>query len=207
MQRRRYEDRLVLAMVGGEAVHLEFLDLQYRANSHPWVRALTESRPRKAASLHPPEAATHVDMTEVRDAVRSAIRNEDTVYSPLGIGGHPDHLAIARLGLLLAEAGHAVRFYADTPYYFMKYGLPTWAGGTDVKSDNEINRQISLISPDLADIPPTVVRLSSQELSKKSSALRMYTTEYDSLVASLPSHVSSDLMSCEIYWDTSLSVA
>ncbi len=56
--------------------------------------------------------------TEIYAAIKKYLKEGRRVFFPLGIGGHGDHVLLARIGIGLAkeEKGGNVYFYEDLPY-------------------------------------------------------------------------------------------
>ena len=87
---RQAEDRAACALTNARPVHLELLDRPY---------------------IHGDDTAS------ILSAVAPQIANGCELWLPVGIGGHPDHLA-TRTALMATAQAHdgAVMLYADTPY-------------------------------------------------------------------------------------------
>jgi len=111
---RRREDIEAVTRLGADAAHLKFLDCVYRrgpvseSDLYPSVEHIF-------GDVHPEEAAFH---EEILAALRPylAASPRATVYAPLTVGHHVDHLVTMRAVLLLHAAGRRVRFYEDYPY-------------------------------------------------------------------------------------------
>jgi LmbE family N-acetylglucosaminyl deacetylase len=133
---RRDEDVRALEVLG--AAH-RWLDLRERIWREPTL----------AKTLHvfhtPPREDDFAQLAVVRARVRDALATGATVYAPLAVGHHVDHVevALASLRELLARGAHAqMRFYED-PYalgagcrnaHFVtrrrpwpRFGSPSWA--------------------------------------------------------------------------------
>ena len=100
MQRRRKEDTAVMGAFGRRPLHLDLLDAQYREN--------------------------RADLDAVTAAIDAAVPEEAIVYAPLGVGGHPDHVDLARAALAMPTRRRELRLFADSPDY-LRGGLPTWS--------------------------------------------------------------------------------
>jgi len=111
---RRREDMDAVTRVGADAAHLEFLDCVYRrgprsgADLYPAVEHIF-------GEIHPEEGFFH---EELLAALRPflAASPQATVYAPLTVGHHVDHLVTMRAVRTLHDAGRRVRFYEDYPY-------------------------------------------------------------------------------------------
>jgi LmbE family N-acetylglucosaminyl deacetylase len=90
MRERREEDRRAVAGVGATAIHLDFLDKQYRTEPQP-VETLVAA---------------------LRDRIPAGCK----LLAPAGLGDHLDHLLVRRAALGLCEAGYGVELYADLPH-------------------------------------------------------------------------------------------
>lgn len=105
--RRREEDRLALAIVGCDGIHLDQLDAPYRVAAYGvgdgWRGAVDPTDP-----LIP--AARHI-LTQLRAQQPAA-----HFYVPLGVGHHVDHQIVCAAGLWLHENGADVSWYEDAPY-------------------------------------------------------------------------------------------
>jgi LmbE family N-acetylglucosaminyl deacetylase len=101
---RHEEDRNALALVGCQAITLDFIEDQYRAQP--------------------------VSVDELGEGFLARVPAAASVIAPVAIGGHPDHRLIRDVGLRLASEGHAVELYGDIPY-IVRYGWPSWVTGVD----------------------------------------------------------------------------
>jgi hypothetical protein len=201
MRRRRDEDRAVHALTGCETVCLDLLDVQYRADRVPDLRAALERDP--AAFI--PRVASHpglaADIDGLRRAVAPWLVPGATVYASTGIGRHPDHRDVGRLGLALAREGWDVRLYADSPYY-LRHGIPSWAGREENRpADDLADEGLRLLSPALAGLRPTGVDLGIEGARRKIDAATGYRTEFsfiDEDFGGIPS--DPELMRHEACW-------
>jgi LmbE family N-acetylglucosaminyl deacetylase len=111
---RRQEDLRALALLGAEALHLDFLDCVYRQDPrtgeahYPNVESIF-------GDVHEAEAAWHVALL---GALRShlAIPSQATFYAPLTVGHHVDHILVQRMAIALLRQGQPTLFYEDYPY-------------------------------------------------------------------------------------------
>lgn len=93
--KRRREDRDALASIGVEAVHLGLRDAPFRLG---------------CGFDEVVQSPSDEDVEAVREALR--IDGAHEVWFPAGVGGHVDHLAVAR------AAPEGARFYLERPYAF-----------------------------------------------------------------------------------------
>lgn len=123
---RRAEDRLACGRLGASVVHLDFPDAVYRVDENQ-------------AALYPDVEGVFSDVAhyenELLDQLIDALEEIDfgqaKVYSPMGLGGHVDHIltrtAAEGLGIKLLH-------YADMPYAarsdelegLFQHGDPQW---------------------------------------------------------------------------------
>jgi LmbE family N-acetylglucosaminyl deacetylase len=175
VRRRRREDIDALGQTGAAVVHLDLLDGQYRG------------RP--------------VEPDELTIAIDGWLRPDAIIYAPLGVGGHPDHLAVARWAVHLRGAGREVRLFADTPYY-LRHGLPSWLGDRpNPKADDQITDALAELRIDAAQVVRSVTVLRRAAVDDKLRALRCYATEFDPIdedFRGVPSN--GELMRHEVHW-------
>jgi LmbE family N-acetylglucosaminyl deacetylase len=200
MRKRLTDDRAALAVAGREPAHAPLLDVDYRAYDVPPLRAAIESDP---ARFIPIVAGAPQLRLSARELWREldALVDSDLVYASAGIGGHPDHRDVARLGLTLMDEGRTVRFYADSPYFF-RHGYPSWLGGAESGPDDE---QVEAAFHALVDVSPrlerTVVRLTHAQIDAKLAAIARYETEYDLVNADFGGILEDrEAMGHEAYW-------
>jgi GlcNAc-PI de-N-acetylase len=119
ISRRRDEDASACALLKCRAAFLEFPDAVYRYNAS--LRPLYPT----AASLS--GALAHEDRNlpeRIAETVSQLIDTIDVVIlCPFGIGGHVDHVIVARAGYLLEKRGARVVFYRD--FYYDQYIIGT----------------------------------------------------------------------------------
>ena len=202
MRRRRAEDLDVHAVTGCETIFLDLLDVQYRADQVPEIRAAMERDPARFLALVASEPDLQVDLDEMRVAVMAWLPPGVVVYTSTGIGGHPDHRDVARLGVELAREGWAVRLYADSPY-FLRDGLPSWLGGEpNLPVDEAVDDALRLLSPTYAGLRPQVVDLGLEQAARKIDAAQRYMTEFRFIDEDFEGIASEpEVMRHEAYWD------
>lgn len=201
VQRRLAEDRDVLASLGRRAHNLDFLDVAYRAEAM-WR---TSSGPAPAAEgfvasvAGKPELA--VALEELRSAIVELLPTAATIYAPVGIGGHPDHLAVGKVAVLLAREGWTVRLYADSPY-FARRGLPSWLGSKpNPETDAYIAAALHSAAPPPFELRGSVFALSRLEVERKIAAAQGYLTEFSFIDADFEGKSSdAEIMRYEVCW-------
>ena len=176
VRRRRADDRAAVALAGAEAVHAGLLDADYRAFRLPELRAAIERDPARFIPLVAGDARIGVSVEELRQALEPWLR-ADVVHAPLGIGGHPDHRDLARLGLRLVADGRDVRLYADLPY-LVRFGRPRWLGGADGLADRLVAEAFAALRADPGAFARRVVELDPAQAAAKIAAFRRYETEF-----------------------------
>jgi LmbE family N-acetylglucosaminyl deacetylase len=179
MAERIAEDRDVLARLGHESVDLQLLDSQY----------MTRVR----------------DSQEVLNEILPATAEARLVYSPAGIGGHPDHLDVRVAAGALRRRGKSVALYADLPYC-NKDGWPAWltngSGTTSPDVAADWQRFMDLWGePSVEALHATVRTLSAEQQLKKRDALlgyRSQATAYAACVAD--AQAGGDSLKFEAFW-------
>lgn len=202
MRRRRAEDRDVHIVTGCETICLDLLDVQYRAIQLPEIRAAMEVDPARFLPLVASAPDLLSDLEEMRIAVMPWLPPAAVVYASTGVGGHPDHRDVARLGVELAREGWAVRLYADSPYY-LREGLPSWlAQEPNRPVDEAVHDALSLLSPAFAGLRPHVVDLGMEQAGRKIEAAQRYRTEFRFIDEDFGGIASDpEVMRHEAYWD------
>ena len=158
---RLVEDREALALAGRVAVHLDFLDDQYRDV------ALSPDAVRTALEAKVPEAAW--------------------LCAPAGIGRHPDHVAVRDAVLAISRDDRIPAFlYADLPYA-VQWGWPHWVTGAAPRPhlvpDARWRDDLQSAPVRFDDLVPEVCALDSDEIASKLSALETYRTQFAALNA------------------------
>jgi LmbE family N-acetylglucosaminyl deacetylase len=201
MKRRREDDRAVLALAGRRPTHADLLEVNYQAVDVPEVQDAIERDPTRYVEIVAAADGLGTPVDAIEEAVGDWLTG-DVVYAPLGIGRHPDHRDVARLGLRLARRGRAVRFYADFPYV-VRYGLPSWLGGgqNSVRADAQIEDAFAALPAASRDFDRFIVELTTDEVDKKITAFRRYETEFSLVDADFASATSDrERMRREVYW-------
>ena len=200
MERRRSDDFAALALSQRQPTQLGLLDIQYRAHRVRWLRQAIEKDLTRFIPLLAHETSLHMSQAMLAREL-DPVLDADVIYSPVGIGDHPDHRDIGKFAIGLAANGHQVRLYADTPYY-LRYGLPSWIG------DDANPLADALVQQGLDELPLAahslmrhVVQLEPQELDRKRTALERYTTEIDALKIDFRDvFIHTDMLRYEVYW-------
>jgi LmbE family N-acetylglucosaminyl deacetylase len=203
VRRRRNEDAAVLAAAGCRVVHGDLPDLQYRVRELPELRRAVERDPGQLLSLARDEPRLQVPPGDV-DGVAGALLGPSTVvHGPAGIGGHPDHEAVARYAVSLVPRVAQVRLYADSPYY-LRDGLPAWVTGErriGSAADDALGHAFARLGLDPGRAAPEVVRLDDERMAAKDRAMRGYRTEFDPVNRDFDGiAANSALMRHEVYW-------
>ena len=201
MRRRREDDNASLALAGRAAVHADLLEVNYQAFHVPEVRDAIEREPGRFVEIVAAADWLGTPVDTIEQAVGGWL-DADVVYAPLGVGRHPDHRDVARLGFRLATRGRAVRFYADFPY-LVRYGPPSWLDGGHEASGADAQVEAAFTAlPAAADaFDRTIVELTAEQADAKIAAFRRYETEFR-LVDDDFGGVTSDReqMRREVFW-------
>ena len=152
MRERLAEDRAALALAGREPVNLGF-------------RA----------------PADEVGEEEVGAALRERLPEECELHVPAGIGGHPAHLLVRRVGLALAGERRPAWLYADLPYA-VRWGWPAWVSGAEedpcLRPDAIWAHDMEGASAPGIALEPHVRRLDPDQAASKLAAMRTYRTQF-----------------------------
>jgi LmbE family N-acetylglucosaminyl deacetylase len=194
------DDREALALAEREPAYANLLDVQYRAEEVPELRAAIERDPKRFISLVAADETIQMNPSELRPELEPFLEDTHIIYCPSGIGGHPDHRDVARLGFELAMDGKRVRFYADTPY-FMRRGLPSWITQVEnAAADAYVANGLSLLSTSEA-FKSHVVQLSPEQVKAKLVAAQRYETEFEPANADFGGVLADEAyVRYEVYW-------
>ncbi len=105
MADRRAEDHAAAQRLGASVAHLTWPDCPYRTEADG--TPLYPHNDDLFGPVHPADPARGLDLALPADT--------QTLYAPLGAGGHVDHQIVSRLGRELAQ-NMAVFFYEEYPY-------------------------------------------------------------------------------------------
>jgi len=201
VRRRRADDRAALAQAGRVPTHADLLELNYQAIDMPEVQDAIERDPARYVEIVAAVDGLGTPVDVIERAVGDWL-DADIVYAPLGIGRHPDHRDVARLGLRLATRGCEVRFYGDFPY-LVRYGPPSWlaAGPEAVCADAQIEDAFAALPATQGDFDRFIVELTRDEVDAKIMAFRRYETEFPLVDADFAGATSDrQRMRQEVYW-------
>lgn len=157
MHARRAEDTAALESRGARWIHLDFVDNQYRDGGGG-------PAPHRA----------------IVDSLEKLVDGFDEIWLPAGIGGHPDHVAVARAALEV-RGDHRRIMYADLPY-----ATTVWAEHRDTEGavSHLFDPTLSEIIATAPQAPPRLPecrRLTDGELTEKRAALECYATQLGQL--------------------------
>lgn len=176
MVERRADDAAILEAHGARAVHLDFLDEQYRDTG-------------------PPRQA-------IIDALEPLVAGHDEVWVPAGIvGGHGDHRIVAEAALAASNGSTRV-MYADQPYTSRQWSevVAPATGGPVI--DEEWTRLVLSTCPLAPPRAPRIRRLGEGESLAKRAALGRYSSQLPLLIRTFPEWWSNPtLFNQEWVWD------
>lgn len=179
VERRRSEDRDVLAAAGCRIVHLPLLDVLYRSMTVSALWPRVEAEPHRLLELASTEPQIHVVPETIHRALAPHIDDQTAIYAPVGIGGHPDHVAVGRAALGLTASVREVRFYADSPYYLAD-GMPSViTGDRNDAADARLRDGLAELSAPRLNLHH--VELTDAEIENKARAMRSYRTEFSAI--------------------------
>jgi LmbE family N-acetylglucosaminyl deacetylase len=189
MRERASEDRNVLEAMSATTDRLGFLDNQYRPGSDGITRAGANAPTRR----------------EMLDAIGN-LDPEATVFAPVGLGGHADHVVVRNFALDLASNGLAAVLYADIPYA-SHYGWPSWVTGATptphLDAESDWHHYLKEVVADWT-LTPRVRRLDEPERLLKLDAVRAYRTQYPSLThGPVDTLAHPHTLGFEVYWTVS----
>ena len=174
MRQRRAEDVKALEANGAQAIHLDFLDCQYR-NGPP---------PRQAIIY----------------ALEQLVPDYDEVWLPAGIGGHPDHRIVAEAAFA-ATVGQTRVMYADQPYALRDWsGVLASPLDDPAKAEawtEAVLRTCSLAPPRV----PIVRHLDELESMAKRATLAQYASQLPCLNKVFPGWWENPLFDQEWIWE------
>jgi len=128
-----------------------------------------------------------LDMGYVKDVLLKVISKDDTLFFPLSIGKHVDHILVYELGKSLLKGGYNIFFYEDLPYMTKKRDISLYT--SDI-----------LLSPVIKDI----------DIKTKLKLLRLYESQmtYGWLynVESYAYFLGDEKRYCERYWCPKISL-
>lgn len=173
MVERREEDHRVLEAVGARAVHLDFLDQQYRRVQVPHQRMV--------------------------DKLEELAAGFDEIWLPAGLG-HQDHRDVSRAALA-ATVGRPRVMYADLPYAASEWGIHALAVDRDGAPAAGWTEAVLNACPSAPPEVPSTRRLTVAEAEAKRLAISGYRTQFEYLVAAKPEWWNDpDLFAREWFW-------
>ena len=160
MRERHAEDARALALAGRVAVHLPFLEGQYRDEPLP--------------------------VTPVAERIATHLEPGAPVLAPAALNGHPGHVLVRSAALALRSAGHPVSLYADVPHATV-FGWPAFVTGRPATAHLDPaahwEHQLATAGLDLAELRLEVHVLSAGDLERKREAVSAYATQWPVLDA------------------------
>ena len=155
---RLEEDRQALNVIGAQQIIGDMRDLIYRQSLQgAWLYTNMED----IQGERNPEDNALVN-TYFNKLSGMFSKDKFDFYTPLGIGGHIDHMLAFDIGVRLHQAGYGVKFYEDLPYAMREDYL-------HARTDSLTDMQSSL------ELFPLVM------LERKIEALQHYQSQIDSL--------------------------
>lgn len=190
---RRRRDRQILQRLACKVIHEDFLDVQYREGflgaGGEYSNLLSRD-------------AVYAEMVDKVTAtfVRAYVDDFDYVYCPAGIGGHVDHLITTFAALSAWGRTSRLRLYADSPYYFRQFGLPSVASPeVNTEADKFVKSFLARIGVEIGSA--NVVELDHWNSRRKICAMRDYGSEFEFVVAGLRDSTMIDRFRFELWWD------
>jgi hypothetical protein len=183
MEQRRVEDRRAIALVDGEAVHLDLVESQHR-----------------------PDPGVSIDVVaELRVALRAVLHGAAEVWLPAGIGRHPDHVIARDTARDEAQGSAQLSYYADLPYAADPYWPRRLAGPVrrltarpfrPDKGWERWGRHLALAG--IGDALPRTraLRLSRSQLAAKWAAVSCYRSQHERLGLHSPASLAR-----EAWWE------
>jgi hypothetical protein len=160
MRERLAEDERALRLAGRTALHLGFLDEQYRR--------------------HPPSPA------EIADRVAAVAPPDACLVAPAGLGGVADHDLVRATALHLERRGRRVALYADLPHA-IRFGWPPSVTGDEALDNLDVDAYWAGTLARAVPAAETLVRevhvLGAEDLARKLAALHVYRTQVPALIA------------------------
>ncbi|SHM14072.1 PIG-L deacetylase family protein [Ruminococcus flavefaciens] len=161
---RRKEDQRVCERIGVSYRHLDFLDNPYDRNK---------------------------DIKVIKKQLDKAVGEADELYAPIGIGAHPDHIAVRDAALeLFRDKDIELYLYADYPYAAER--------NTD-KKEYDWDKTIHCIRAVLDNAER--VDLEREQLLKKIDTFRLYTSQINVLKSHYPGLLDCPgILGAESFW-------
>jgi hypothetical protein len=178
MAERRAEDRAALALAGCEALSLGLLDDQYRA--------------------------ADVEAPAVLEPLREALAPGSSLYAPVAMDDHRDHVLVRDAALSLAGVGWPLVLYADLPHAITA-GWPSWVTGVRKRPGADPgaswDRALDAAGLALEELAACVRPLEPPARARKLAALDCYRTQREALDRfSFAPLAEPDALAWEVYW-------
>lgn len=133
IDQRRQEDLAALAVLGAEAVHLDFLDAIYRRAGEEWLC----QRPRAMFDSDlPPEQALMDDIARDVHCFYSRLEPSQ-VWTCAAVGGHVDHRLTRDATVTACPERHKILLWEDLPYAFESPPEPRTAAETPLAVESQ----------------------------------------------------------------------
>jgi GlcNAc-PI de-N-acetylase len=177
------EDRRALALAGGAAVNLPFLDSQYRQSDQA--------------------------SGEIVQALRGVLVAGARIYAPASLGDHHcDHTAVRAAALALHAEGADVTMYADLPHATVE-GWPRWVlDGSSSEADPAGEGWATQLQETGVPVERMVAathRLSPKEHAAKLQAVLTYSSQTEPLQQVFESSLEDpQLLGFEVDWRLAL---
>jgi LmbE family N-acetylglucosaminyl deacetylase len=200
MLRRRDEDADALAVAGLAPRHLDLLDIQYVVHDDPKLSAIVAGAPSFSRALQG-RISLPARVAEIARVLPHEALAGRVIYAPLSVGAHPDHRAVTLFALRLADQGHEVRLWADSPYW-LRYGLPTWLGGgfQDSRPDEYVAEALAAFLTGRIVTDFHVTELAGSAVALKAAAVAAYQTQHAALSKSFGAAMDLPLLGYEAVW-------
>jgi LmbE family N-acetylglucosaminyl deacetylase len=155
---RLQEDRQALEVIGAQQIIGDARDLIYRQSLQgTWLYTNME----EIQGERNPEDNALVD-SYFRKLSSMFSRDKFDIFTPLGVGGHIDHMLAFDIGVHLHKAGYAIKFYEDLPY---------------AMREDYLNARLTQIEGMLSSVELFPLEM----LARKIEALHFYQSQIDSL--------------------------
>jgi LmbE family N-acetylglucosaminyl deacetylase len=167
---RRDEDRAALALLGAEAEYLHLPDCVFRCDPVSGV-ACYGTKPAVFGAIHPQERELPDHLAEL--LIRWLRQYPGaSVYAPLAVGSHVDHLICRRAASRLHEHDWPVCYYEEFPYCDPAFPYEDQAENVTHSSLDTV-----LAEPQNRDLGSRLHPLSDLDLEKKITAIKAYESQ------------------------------
>jgi LmbE family N-acetylglucosaminyl deacetylase len=145
VKKRQEEDLQALSLLGAESLHWPYMDCIYRCM--PGGAFLYASEEALWDHIHPSETGL---VQELVDRIRALpLLTGDTLYTPLGAGGHVDHRILRQA---VEGSGYALIAYEDFPYAQVQQAVERalangrWESELVILSERALDAKIAAIT-------------------------------------------------------------